>query len=148
MQNNEEIWKDVFGYEGLYEISNIPRVRRGNISSRICKTGTIITQRIDRHGYLIVCLWKNNKEKRARVHVLYMRAFVGERTGIDIRHLDDNKLNNTPKNLCYGTRGENTKDSFKNNPNRKGFNCPEILSKAVKNRIESNRKKAYENNRT
>jgi len=38
-----------------------------------------------------------------------MRAFVGERNGLDTRHLDDNKLNNTPKNLVYGTRSENTK---------------------------------------
>lgn len=117
-----EKWLDVIGYEGMYEVSNLARVRRGRMPSQITKTGTIITQRVDHYGYLCVDLWKDSKQKRPRVHVIMVRAFVGPRTSIDIRHLDGNKLNNSLSNLCYGTRGQNLKDDYRHNPKRKsGF---------------------------
>lgn len=143
----KEIWKDIVDYEGLYEISNKLRIRRGKIASKISPYKRIITQRIEKnHGYLVVDLWNKNKCKRPRVHVIYMTAFIGKcPIGHETRHLDDNKLNNVPNNLCYGTRGENVKDSYKNNPKRVGFKDRELLKRAIKNRIINNKRRINEN---
>lgn len=137
----KEKWRDVVGYEGMYEVSNKARIRRGKIASNIRKPGAILNQRVDHYGYWVVDLWKDARQKRPRVHVLLMEAWCGERTQRDIRHLDGNKLNNSLKNLKYGTRSENMKDDYKHNPGRAGFNIPWILKKAVKNRILSVRRR-------
>lgn len=136
-----EEWRDVVGYEGLYEISNLARIRRGRQASQIRKAGSIITQRVDHYGYWVVDLWRDARQKRPRVHVLLMRAWVGVRTARDIRHLDGNKLNNSLSNLRYGTRSENLKDDYKHNPQRAGFRNPATTRKAVRNRIRSVRRR-------
>lgn len=137
-----EKWRDIIGYEGSYEVSNFARIRRGKISSNARKSGEIINQRIDHYGYFVVDLWRHCKQKRPRVHVLLMRAWIGERTMPDIRHKDGNKLNNQLSNLCYGTRSENLIDDYKHNPQRKnGFRNPISHRKAIQNRIKNNRKR-------
>lgn len=110
----KEVWKDVIGYEGLYEVSNKGRVRRGWIRSYRTLSGTLITVRIDHYGYSVVDLWKNNKQKRPRVHRLMYLAFVGPvPKGLIIRHLNDVKTDNILSNLKAGTYSENMHDSFK-----------------------------------
>lgn len=62
--NSNEIWKDIDGYEGLYQVSNL-----GNVKS-FPRNGTIKQERIlkqtkDSNGYLIIGLHKNNKSKKS-----------------------------------------------------------------------------------
>lgn len=118
---NEEIWNDIKGYEGLYQVSN-----KGNVKSleRTCKTKwyvrrvkeRIYAQSLDRYGYPIVTLHKNGKRSTFTVHKLVASAFLKKPDGCNsINHIDENKQNNNLENLewctvqennAYGTRAE------------------------------------------
>ena len=67
----KEIWKDILGYEGLYQVSNFGRVKSTKFGKeRILK----LTK--DKDGYLIVNLYKNNKSKTLKVHRLVAEVFL------------------------------------------------------------------------
>jgi hypothetical protein len=110
----EEIWKDIQGYEGLYQVSNYGNVKslareinRGNLPNRFQKE-KLLKKCAGSNGYYVINLFKNKKSKTFTVHSLVALSFIGERTDIDINHIDGNKLNNTLSNLEYVSRRENT----------------------------------------
>lgn len=97
----EEIWKPVVGYEGLYEVSNLGRVK-SLITSRILKPG--------RHniGYLIVSLTINKKSRMRYVHRLVAEAFIPNPDNLSvINHKDEDKTNNHYLNLEWCTQKYN-----------------------------------------
>ena len=103
----EEIWKDIKGYEGLYQVSNIGRIKSFHPrykNSRILK----LHQRTN--GYVFICLHKNKQLYTPDVHRLVAEAFV-ENTNPNeynyVLHLDDNTTNNVYTNLKWGTQKEN-----------------------------------------
>lgn len=110
-----EIWKDIKGYEGLYQVSNLGRVRSlGNNKNRKEK---ILKHVLNDRGYPTVGLCKNGKAKRCYVHRLVYEAFIGEiPEGMQINHKDENKENNVlsnidtlmtcKENINWGTRNE------------------------------------------
>ena len=117
-----EIWKDYKDYEGLYQASNLGRMRsldrwvKGpNSSIRFCK-GRILKPCTTKDGYLLVNLCKNGKVKSFLVHRLVAEAFIDNTDNLpQVNHKDENKLNNNVDNLewCdaqynsnYGTRTE------------------------------------------
>ena len=121
----EEIWKDISGYEGYYQVSNLGRVksvqrviyRRYEDGRNVRKT---IKERIvkpyehDRFGHLVVNLWRNNKLKHELLHRLVAQEFIGgEHEGLVVRHLDGNPRNNRVENLAYGTTTDNIMDCYK-----------------------------------
>jgi hypothetical protein len=62
-------------------------------------------------GYLNYWLSVNGKKRSVGAHALVLEAFVGPcPEGMEARHLDGNKLNNSRENLCWGTHGENMED--------------------------------------
>ena len=91
----KEIWKDIKDYEGHYQVSNLSRVKSIKFGKeRILKPVT------DRHGYLIVGLWKNNKQKIYKVHRLVAEAFLPNPYNLpQVNHKDENPLNNNVNNL-------------------------------------------------
>lgn len=95
-----EIWKDVSGYEGLYEVSNYGRIRRD---------GKMIKQNKNvKSGYLSVMLCKNGKTKRVYTHRLVGSAFIDNPSGFPvINHKDENKQNNYAENLEWCDRSYN-----------------------------------------
>lgn len=128
-----EVWKDIEGYEGLYQVSSL-----GNIK-RICDSVTIgmYGQTIVRHrngdiikgyrgkrsnDYWRIVLFSNGQRKRYAIHILVYKAFVGEiPEGMQVNHIDENKDNNcvwnlnllTPKENCnWGTRNERVKQKL------------------------------------
>lgn len=108
-----EIWKPVVGYEDLYEVSNTGRVRSLNYR----QTGKVRELRpgADRCGYLLVALCKNGKQKSHHVHKLVIEAFVGPRPeGYDVNHIDEDKRNNSVKNLEYCTHRDNINHGTRN----------------------------------
>lgn len=117
----KEIWKDVPGYEGLYQASSFGRIRSvdrfitmKNGTVRFTK-GKMLKQRCDENGRLCVSLSKNGKAKSVRGYVVTMLTFVGERPkGYDICHLDDNVKNNKLSNLRYDTKKQNSTDVYRN----------------------------------
>ena len=107
----EEIWKEVAGYEGRYEVSNIGRVRciprdveqlnKYRTVSIVHHAGKIISQRANRLGYMIVNLHPDRKTlKTHAVHQLVAKAFIPNPNGyIYVNHKDENKANNRVENL-------------------------------------------------
>ena len=91
----KEYWKPVVGYEGHYQVSNLSRVKSIKFGKeRILKPVT------DRHGYLLVGLWKNNKQKTYKVHRLVAEAFIPNPYNLpQVNHKDENPLNNNVNNL-------------------------------------------------
>lgn len=118
----EEIWKDIPGYEGLYEVSN-----RGNVRSldRLClgsdgrrefHRGQQLKPQTLWNGYQEVYLSNREggvKRKHRTLHSLVAEAFLGPRPPKhDIMHLDGDRGNNRVENLKYGTRAENLHQTY------------------------------------
>lgn len=116
-QIDDEIWKDIVGYEGLYQISNYARIKR---LSRKVKSGfgsyrtineMILTPKSD-NGYKRIGLTKDNVRKMHSIHRLVYEAFVGKiNDGYELDHIDTDRTNNSLSNLRIVTSQEN-----KNNP--------------------------------
>ena len=115
-----EEWREVRGYEGLYEVSDMGRVRSldrvvhlsENSVRPACdslRKGRILKPEKDtRGGYMIVNLSKDGSVKKKKIHRLVMEAFVGEcPEGYQVNHLDENPENNALLNLEYVTCKEN-----------------------------------------
>jgi len=102
-----EIWKSIFGYDGLYEVSNL-----GNIRSLPRKTtkGKILKPAPDKDGYYKVSLSKNNIKKNFYIHRVVAIAFLGIPQNSEplINHKDENKQNNSVTNLEWCTPKYNT----------------------------------------
>ena len=102
-----EVWRPVVGYEGIYSVSDLGRVRKEIGGSNCTYVGKILKTNRG-HWYQRLTLTKNGKQKPTDVHVLVMTAFVGPRpTGYDINHIDGNKSNCRLSNLEYCTRKRN-----------------------------------------
>lgn len=119
----KEIWKDVFGYEGLYQVNNCGNVKslsrtitKGNIT--YVTKDRILKQSIDSVGYPYVNLSDYKKQKTFRVHQLVAVAFLNhtpdKHKGLVINHIDGNKLNNITTNLQLITNKKNTSTDRKN----------------------------------
>lgn len=110
-----EEWKDIKGYEGLYMISSLGRVKslqpRGGNRNGMPRKGKehILTPYISSTGYYKVSLVKNNKRSDKRIHRLLASAFIpNPNNKPNINHIDGNKLNNRIDNLEWCTQKENT----------------------------------------
>lgn len=102
----EEIWKDVPNYEGLYQVSNI-----GNVISLRCGKKSNMKLCNDGNNYLYVGLSKNNKRKNIKVHKLVAMAFLNHKPNgtlkIVIDHINNDSLDNRLENLQIITQREN-----------------------------------------
>ncbi len=105
---SEEIWKDVVGFEGFYEVSNLGRVKR-IARGRGARPWQCLTPRYNQYGYQTVHLCRSSSDREQKtIHEVVAAAFIGPRpSGHDINHLDGNKWNNRAGNLEYATRKEN-----------------------------------------
>ncbi len=104
-----EVWRPVVGYEGLYEVSSLGRVRsldRVHIQPSIqggCQehlySGCILKPRLSK-GYHRVNIWKDNSMKSASVHRLVAEAFIPNPRNLpEVNHKDENPTNNNALNL-------------------------------------------------
>lgn len=139
----EEVWKDVDGYEGLYQVSNHGRVKR--VASNRCKKERILKQTVGTNGYYCVVLSKEGCIKTKKVHRLVACAFISNTNNLpQVSHIDENRLNNFANNLIWATNIENA-----NMPLRK-IRCSKArigkrASEETKNKMKLsyNREKAY-----
>jgi hypothetical protein len=103
-----EIWRDVTGYEGIYQVSNY-----GKVKSLYKKQANIVTPHIDKKGYHIIRLWRGGNQDTRLLHRLVAQAFVPNHANKPhINHKDGNKSNNYWSNLEWCTPSENNKHSF------------------------------------
>jgi len=110
-----EIWKDITGYEGLYQVSNTGKVRsldritNGPYGSKRLVKGRELVLHKSGSGYLFANLAKDSKHICKEVHRLVMNEFVGPRfNDLVVDHIDNNKLNNHVSNLQYVTHRFNS----------------------------------------
>lgn len=122
ISRSKEEWKEIQGYEGIYEVSNfgnvrsLPRYKRGNFDSKVFIEGKTIKQVKNNRGYYIVQLSKNNKVKNFSVHRLVAEAFIPNPNNFpQVNHKDEDKSNNRvsnlewmtlKRNINYGTRNK------------------------------------------
>lgn len=131
----QEIWKDITGYEGLYQVStfgrvkSIPHLIRANISGGKRITEEYIKNTtVGWHGYVWVVLCKNGKTKTHSVHRLVAIAFIENPNKLPaVNHIDGNKENNAVYNLEWCTNHENQIHAARNGllPNSKKVVCIE-----------------------
>ena len=116
-----EQWKNVVGYEGLYEVSSVGRVRNK-------KTKRNLKPDKDKNGYLRICLYKEGIAKKYFVHRLVAKAFVpNPENKPQIDHINTIKTDNYYKNLRWATPIENSNNKLSRRHNseaHKGENHP------------------------
>lgn len=119
-----EIWKDVIGYEGLYQVSNLGRIK--SVYRKVFNPGLNVwrTQKerilktvLDYKGYVRVTLSKKGKIKQHLLHRLVAKAFIPNPNRYpQINHIDENPQNNSVDNLEWCTNLYNT--NYGNHPLR------------------------------
>lgn len=122
MIDKTEIWKDIIGYEGYYQISNLGRVKRcARYIDR--HTDSIVHKKFykehimkmcSRRGYFAVSLCKNCKVKTKLVHRLVANAFIDNPLNKkQVNHKNGKRNDNRVENLEWVTNAENQQHSFK-----------------------------------
>ena len=102
-----EVWRDIEGYEGLYQISDI-----GRIKSLI--TGKIRNLQMNKWGYPVIILTKYKKQKQMFVHRLVAKAFIPKIEGKnEVNHINGDKTDNRKENLEWCTKSENIRHAFR-----------------------------------
>lgn len=125
-----EQWRAVVGYEGIYEVSDLGRVRsvdridaRGR--RRRGRSRSLVRQK---SGHLTVSLCKDGVHRQFLVHVLVLSAFVGPcPVGMEGCHWNDDGSDNRLENLRWDTRSANVADSVRNGTHHMArvTHCPE-----------------------
>ena len=113
-----EIWKDISGYENIYQVSNLGRIKRLGVKDsrgNLRKEKVLILPHDGRDGYLRCILCKDGVRNHVRVHRIVAEAFIPNPYDLStVNHLDGNKQNNFVDNLEWTTDAENTRHAFKN----------------------------------
>lgn len=130
-----EIWKDIEGFEGFYQVSNTGLVRGvDRHTSRRFITGRILSPSTDGKGYMFVYLSKYDKPTMKKVHRLVAFAFItNEKPDLynAINHKDGNKKNNHFSNLEWCNNSKNSQHAWDTGLITKRFGKDHWCSKAV-----------------
>lgn len=112
----QEIWKDIKGYEGLYQISNLGRVKSLKRIEKFYhnKEDKILKAAKCGNCYLKVILCKNNIKRNLMIHRLVAETFISNpENKVTVNHIDGNKHNNCVDNLEWNSYSENIKHAYK-----------------------------------
>ena len=119
MQGTIEIWEDIKGYKGYYQVSNkgriksLERIVKSKNNSFKTQSGKLLKLATDSQGYSIVNLSKKNKQMTRTVHRLVAETFIPNPYNKNqVNHIDENKKNNNIKNLEWCSAQYNTQYSL------------------------------------
>lgn len=123
MEKQIEVWKEIKGYENMYMISNLGRIKSLNrdiyIDNNFFRKAyeKILSNTLDSHGYYVVHLYKNSICKKQYIHILLATYFLGyeKNKNYIIDHIDGNPANNSLNNLQVITQSENIRKAKKRN---------------------------------
>jgi hypothetical protein len=114
MENNTEIWKDILGFEGLYQISNYGNVKsckrlvNSKSGSQRLVNEKLLSLGKDKDGYLMAILCQDATKKTVKIHRLVADAFIDKINGKNlVNHIDSEKSNNLFSNLEWVSSLEN-----------------------------------------
>ena len=120
MKFEEEEWKDVVGYEGVYSVSNLGKIK--SLDRLISYTGVnkiqkypsiVLSQSLNSVGYYQVSMSVNNKRMRFMTHRVVADAFCEKRFGCNVvNHIDGNYTNNKSSNLEWVSCAENVRHAI------------------------------------
>lgn len=136
----EEVWRDIKGYEGAYQVSNFGNVRSLNFMRR--KEVRELAKK-NMRGYPYVILYKDTKIQRKRIHRLVAEAFIPNPDNLpEVNHKDENKANNRVDNLEWCTHKYNFDYTYSRHPEHKERIVKEGRKSAKRNRrvIQKNKK--------
>ena len=115
----KEIWKDIPGFEGRYQVSNLGIVKSLIRPYQI--KSIVLKPMVNKSGYLYIHLYKDCKQHHKFIHRLVLRTFTGScPVGMETRHLNGIKADNRLENLRWDTKSENGKDRVKHGSIYKG----------------------------
>ena len=151
----KEIWTDVEGYEGLYQVSNLGRVKTLS-KKHWCASRTtskkwyymakekVLKGQISNAGYRLVGLTKDLKCKVYSVHRLVAIAFIpNPNMKEQVNHKDGDKLNNNVDNLEWATRSENTIHALRSGLMKKRVNYVTSEEAKIKQRISAINRRVF-----
>ena len=120
-QPTHEQWRPVVDYEGLYEVSDLGRVRSldritlDRLGKRYARKGRLLKPVKNTNGRLQVYLYRDGDQRPQQVHRLVLSAFVGPcPEGAEACHWDDDPTNNRLDNLRWASRSDNLYDRVRN----------------------------------
>ena len=149
-----EEWRDIPGYEGMYQVSNLGQVR--SIGRTVTRSdgqvhrrkGKLLRTPLNQRGYQVVNLCIQGKCQIRTVHSLIAETFIGTRPeGMEVCHNDGRKTNNRVDNLRYGTRSDNTLDKVRHGTHNNAVktHCPRGHELFAENIPPSSAKRGYRN---
>lgn len=122
----EEIWKDIEGYEGRYQISNLGNVKSLNYGGH--GYAKDLVPKVNNCGRLWVELFCNGSKRQCLIHRLVGEAFIPNPNDYpQINHKDENPKNNVVENLEWCTQAYNNRYSLKLHPERMRQRHPKIV---------------------
>lgn len=147
MIEQQEIWKDIVGYEGIYQVSNLGRVKSleriviDKKGSKKIVSEAIKSQHDNGNGYMFVGLWKDNKSYNIYVHRLVAIAFIPNPEFKEtVNHKDFNRSNNNIDNLEWATYSEQEKHKRINHGNGWTEKSKEKMSNSMSGNINGSKK--------
>lgn len=111
----EEIWRDIEGFDGMYQVSNLGRVKSlYRTTKEITEEGRILKASIGKRGYWYVALFKDGKNHTKTVHRLMANAFMPNPDNLpNINHISGIRSDNRLENFEWCTQKQNMHHAFR-----------------------------------